>query len=350
MKAVRNVKVDSQSGHGMIKAEKGSKLSLIDFNLQRGFFANFIDSQSRINRQIAMVDTFKSGYASIVGRPNVGKSTLLNSLLTQKVAVTSNRPQTTRNKITGVLHLPGAQIILMDTPGIHQSDRALNEMMVRASVSTFSDVDLILVMLSAEVGFCTDDEFVLNSMKGVKTKKVLVINKIDLVEKSALLTLMDEMNRKSLFEEIIPVSALKEDGLDQLKSLILNYLPEGPEYFPKGMVTDCPETFLFGEIIREKILKLTRYEVPHSVAVVVEDMYEQNNGVVQIDATIYAEKDSQKKILIGESGSMLKNIGRQARQELEKRLGAKVFLKLFVKVKANWRDQKRAIKEFGYSQ
>ncbi len=334
----------------MIKAEKGSKLSLTDFSLQRVFFANFIDSQPRINRQIAMADPFKSGYASIVGRPNVGKSTLLNRLLTQKVAVTSNRPQTTRNKITGVLHLPNAQIILVDTPGIHQSDRALNEMMVRASVSTFSDVDLILVMLSAEAGFCNEDEFVLNSMEGVKTKKVLVINKIDLVEKSVLLTLMDEMNQKSLFEEIIPISALKEDGLDQLKSLILNYLPEGPEYFPKGMVTDCPETFLFGEIIREKILKLTRYEVPHSVAVVVEDMYEQNNGVVQIDATIYAEKDSQKKILIGERGSMLKNIGRQARQELEKRLGAKVFLKLFVKVKANWRDQKRAIKEFGYSQ
>ncbi len=334
----------------MIKAEKGSKLSLTDFSLQRVFFANFIDSQPQINRQIAMADPFKSGYASIIGRPNVGKSTLLNRLLTQKVAVTSNRPQTTRNKITGVLHLPNAQIILVDTPGIHQSDRVLNEMMVRASVSTFSDVDLILVMLSAEAGFCNEDEFVLNSMKGVKTKKVLVINKIDLVEKSVLLTLMDEMNQKSLFEEIIPISALKEDGLDQLKSLILNYLPEGPEYFPKGMVTDCPETFLFGEIIREKILKLTRYEVPHSVAVVVEDMYEQDNGVVQIDATIYAEKDSQKKILIGERGSMLKNIGRQARQELEKRLGAKVFLKLFVKVKANWRDQKRAIKEFGYSQ
>ncbi len=334
----------------MIKAEKGSKLSLIDFSLQRGFFANFIDGQSQINRQIAMADPFKSGYASIVGRPNVGKSTLLNRLLTQKVAVTSNRPQTTRNKITGVLHLPNAQIILVDTPGIHQSDRALNEMMVRASVSTFFDVDLILVMLSADSGFCAEDKFVLDSMRGVKTKKVLVINKIDLVEKSVLLTLMDEMNQKSLFEEIIPISALKEDGLDQLKSLILNYLPEGPEYFPKGMVTDCPETFLFGEIIREKILKFTRFEVPHSVAVVVEDMYEQNNGVVQIDATIYAEKDSQKKILIGEKGSMLKNIGRQARQELEKRLGAKVFLKLFVKVKANWRDQKRTIKEFGYTQ
>ena len=297
-----------------------------------------------------MTDPFKSGYASIIGRPNVGKSTLLNRLLMQKVAVISNRPQTTRNRITGVLHLPNAQIILVDTPGIHQSEKTLNEMMVRASVSTFSDVDLILVMLSADTGFCDEDEFVLNSMQGVKTKKVLVINKIDLVEKNGLLSLMDEMNRKSLFEEIIPISALKEDGLDSLKNLILNYLPEGPEYFPKDMVTDCPETFLFGEIIREKILKLTRFEVPHAVAVVVEDMREQDNGVVRIDATIYAEKASQKKILIGQGGSMLKSIGQLARQELEKRLGAKIFLKLFVKVKANWRDQRRAIQEFGYTQ
>ena len=297
-----------------------------------------------------MTDPVKSGYASIIGRPNVGKSTLLNRLLMQKVAVISNRPQTTRNKITGVLHLPNAQIILVDTPGIHQSEKTLNEMMVRASVSTFSDVDLILVMLSADAGFCDEDEFVLNSMKGIKTKKILVINKIDLVEKNSLLLLMDEMNRKSLFEEIIPISALKEDGLDSLKNLILNYLPEGPEYFPKDMVTDCPETFLFGEIIREKILKLTRFEVPHAVAVVVEDMQEQDNGVVRIDATIYAEKGSQKKILIGQAGSMLKSIGRLARLELEKRLGTKIFLKLFVKVKANWRDQRRAIKEFGYTQ
>ena len=297
-----------------------------------------------------MTDPFKSGYASIIGRPNVGKSTLLNRLLMQKVAVISNRPQTTRNKITGVLHLPNAQIILVDTPGIHQSERTLNEMMVRASVSTFSDVDLILVMLSADTGFCDGDDFVLNSMQGVKTKKILVINKIDLVEKNGLLALMDEMNRKSLFEEIIPISALKEDGLDSLKNLIVNYLPDGPEYFPKDMVTDCPETFLFGEIIREKILKLTRFEVPHAVAVVVEDMQEQGNGVMRIDATIYAEKGSQKKILIGQGGSMLKSIGRLARQELEKRLGAKIFLKLFVKVKAHWRDQRRAIQEFGYTQ
>ena len=296
-----------------------------------------------------MTESFKSGYASIIGRPNVGKSTLLNCLLMQKVAVISNRPQTTRNKITGVLHLPNAQIILVDTPGIHQSERTLNEMMVRTSISTFSDVDLILVMLSADAGFCAEDEFVLNSLRGVKTKKILVINKVDLVEKSSLLSLMDEMNRKSLFEEIIPISALKEDGVDALKDLVLNYLPEGPEYFPKDMVTDCPETFLFGEIIREKILKLTRFEVPHAVAVMVDDMQEQDNGVVRIDATIYTEKDSQKKILIGQGGSMLKSIGRLARQELEKRLDAKIFLKLFVKVKANWRDQSRAIKEFGYT-
>jgi GTPase len=297
-----------------------------------------------------MTESFKSGYASIIGRPNVGKSTLLNCLLMQKVAVISNRPQTTRNKITGVLHLPNAQIILVDTPGIHQSERTLNEMMVRTSVSTFSDVDLILVMLSADAGFCAEDEFVLNSMRGVKTKKILVINKVDLVEKNSLLSLMDEMNRKSLFEEIIPISALKEDGVDALKDLVLNYLPEGPEYFPKDMVTDCPETFLFGEIIREKILKLTRFEVPHAVAVMVDDMQEQDNGVVRIDATIYTEKDSQKKILIGQGGSMLKSIGRLARQELEKRLDAKIFLKLFVKVKANWRDQRRSIQEFGYTQ
>ena len=297
-----------------------------------------------------MTESFKSGYASIIGRPNVGKSTLLNCLLMQKVAVISNRPQTTRNKITGVLHLPNAQIILVDTPGIHQSERTLNEMMVRTSISTFSDVDLILVMLSADAGFCAEDEFVLNSLRGVKTKKILVINKVDLVEKSSLLSLMDEMNRKSLFEEIIPISALKEDGVDALKDLVLNYLPEGPEYFPKDMVTDCPETFLFGEIIREKILKLTRFEVPHAVAVMVDDMQEQDNGVVRIDATIYTEKASEKKILIGQGGSMLKSIGRLARQELEKRLDAKIFLKLFVKVKANWRDQRRSIQEFGYTQ
>lgn len=291
---------------------------------------------------------FRSGYASIIGRPNVGKSTLLNRLVAQKVAATSNRPQTTRNKITGVVHLTDAQIILVDTPGIHETKRALNEMMVQASLSTYSDVDLILVVIDAVEGFVPEDEFVLKSLEHTTSPKILVVNKIDLIEKPKLLTLISEAHEKSLFKEIIPVSALKDDGMESLKKLIIQYLPEGPEYFPKDMITDCTEGFLLGEIIREKVLSLTRFEVPHSVAVVVENMEEQANGVVKIDATLYTEKASQKKILIGQGGSMLKSIGRISRKEIEKRLGAQVYLKLFVKVKSNWRDQKQTIKEFVY--
>ena len=297
---------------------------------------------------MSQTSSFKSGYASIVGRPNVGKSTLLNRLVAQKVAATSNRPQTTRNKITGVLHLPDAQIILVDTPGIHSSKRALNEMMVQASLSTYADVDLILVLIDAVEGFRDEDEFVLKSMQHTTAPKILVINKIDLVEKPKLLSLIAEAHDKSVFKDIIPVSALKDDGMESLKELIIGYLPEGPEYFPKDMITDCTESFLLAEIIREKVLSLTRLEVPHSVAVVMGGMEEQDNGVVRIDATLYTEKASQKKILIGQGGSMLKSIGRIARIEIEKRLGAKVYLKIFVKVKSNWRDQKQVIKEFVY--
>jgi len=297
---------------------------------------------------VNQTNSFRSGYASIIGRPNVGKSTLLNRLVAQKVAATSNRPQTTRNKITGVVHLTGAQIILVDTPGIHATKRALNEMMVQASLSTYADVDLILVLIDAVEGFVPEDEFVLKSMEHATAPKILVINKIDLVEKPKLLTLIAEAHDKSVFREIIPVSALKDDGMEPLMELIVGYLPEGPEYFPKEMITDCTETFLLGEIIREKVLSLTRFEVPHSVAVVVENMEEQVNGVVKIDATLYTEKASQKKILIGQGGNMLKSIGRIARKEIEKLLGAQVYLKLFVKVKSNWRDQKQTIKEFVY--
>ena len=272
----------------------------------------------------------------------------MNQLVAQKVAATSNRPQTTRNKITGVVHLTGAQIILVDTPGIHATKRTLNEMMVQASLSTYTDVDLILVLIDAVEGFLPEDEFVLKSMEHTVVPKILVINKIDLVEKPNLLTLFAKANDKSVFREIIPVSALKNDGMEPLKKLIVRCLPEGPEYFPKNMITDCTETFLLGEIIREKVLSLTRFEVPHSVAVVVENIEEQVNDVVKIDATLYTEKASQKKIMIGQGGSMLKSIGRIARKEIEKRLGAKVYLKLFVKVKPNWRDQQQTIKEFIY--
>ena len=293
-------------------------------------------------------NSFRSGYASIIGRPNVGKSTLLNQLVAQKVAATSNRPQTTRNKITGVVHLTGAQIILVDTPGIHATKRTLNEMMVQVSLSTYTDVDLILVLIDAVEGFLPEDEFVLKSMEHTVVPKILVINKIDLVEKPNLLTLFEKANNKAIFKEIIPVSALKNDGVELLKDLIVSYLPEGPEYFPKDMITDCTETFLLEEIIREKVLNLTRFEVPHSVAVIVENMGDPIDGLVRIDATLYTEKTSQKKIIIGQGGSMLKSIGRIARIEIEKRLGVQVFLKLFVKVKPNWRDQKQTIKQFVY--
>ena len=293
-------------------------------------------------------NSFRSGYVSIIGRPNVGKSTLLNQLVAQKVAATSNRPQTTRNKITGVVNLKGAQIILVDTPGIHATKRTLNEMMVQASLSTYKDVDLILVLIEAVEGFLPEDEFVLKSMEHTVVPKILVINKIDLVEKPNLLNLFAEANNKSVFKEIIPVSALKDDGMELLKDLIVGYLPEGPEYFPKDMITDCTETFLLEEIIREKVLNLTRFEVPHSVAVIVENMRDPIDGLVRIDATLYTEKASQKKIIIGQGGSMLKSIGQIARAEIEKRLGVQVFLKLFVKVKPNWRDQKQTIKQFVY--
>lgn len=291
---------------------------------------------------------FKSGYASLIGRPNVGKSTLLNRLVARKIAAMSAKPQTTRNKITGVVHLPGGQIVLVDTPGIHESKTKLNRAMVKASYSTYNDVDLILFLIDASRGFTEEDEYVLQSMHGVTTPKILILNKIDLVIKPDLLGLMDKMHKRSLFEEIIPISALKRDGLDRLVPLVLKYLPEGPQYFPESMITDCPEDFLISEIIREKIINQTHFEVPYAVAVVVEKVEESKTDVLVIDATIYTERDSQKKILIGEKGAMLKSVGSLARKEIEKRFAIKVYLSLFVKVKNHWRDNDRYIREFGY--
>ena len=260
----------------------------------------------------------------------------------------SSKPQTTRNKITGVVHLHGGQIILVDTPGIHQSTTKLNQVMVKASMSTYKDVDLILLLVDASKGFSPEDEYVLESLRGVETPKILIINKIDLVPKPDLLGLMDRMNERSVFQEIVPISALKKDGLELLTSLVLSYLPEGPQYFPENMITDSPEEFLIEEIIREKIINQTHFEVPYSVAVVVEQTEETEKGGWVIDATIYTERDSQKKILIGEKGAMLKLVGTQARKEIEKRFAVKLYLNLFVKVKNHWRENDRYIREFGY--
>ena len=279
----------------------------------------------------------------------MGKSTLLNHLVSRKIAAISRRPQTTRNKITGICHLPSGQIILMDTPGIHQSTSKLNQAMVQTSMSTYGDVDLILFMIDAQQKFGAEDEYVLESLRNVETPVFLVINKIDRVAKPELLKMIDALKSRSEFKEIIPISALKEDGLDLLKEILMKHLPEGPQYFPEDMITDCPEEFLAGEIIREKIIRLTHLEVPYAVAVMVESMREKENGVIVIEATIYVEKVSQKKIIIGEKGSLLKKIGQQAREEIEKRLGCKVYLNNFVKVKQGWRENPRFLKEFGYT-
>lgn len=291
---------------------------------------------------------FKSGYISLIGKPNVGKSTLLNQLVAEKIAAISRRPQTTRNKITGICHMPGGQIILMDTPGIHKASGKLNELMVKTSLSTYGDVDLILFMIDARQKFTAEDEYVLDSMKNVTTPKILVINKIDLVAKPKLLELTDAMSQTGNFIELVPISALHKDGVELLKTLALSHLPEGPPYFPEDMVTDRPEEFLVGEIIREKVIRLSHLEVPYAVAVVVESIAEGKKGVTVIDAIIYAERTSQKKILIGEKGAFLKKVGSMARKEIEKRLGGKVYLNLFVKVKERWRDNIRDLKEFGY--
>ena len=293
-------------------------------------------------------ENYKSGYAAIVGKPNVGKSTLLNHLVMRKIAAISNKPQTTRNKITGVVHFPGGQVILLDTPGIHKASSQFNQLMVKASLNTYKDVDVILFVVDAMQGFAENDMFVLDTLKNIESPKILIINKIDLTLKPDLLGLIAEADGKFDFSEIIPVSALRSDGLEDLGHTVLNYLPEGPQYFPEGMVTDCSEEFLVEEIVREKIMQRTHMEVPYSIAVVVEGMSEGHNGVWVIDALIIAETTSQKKILIGANGSMLKKLGKPAREEIEKRFGCKVYLNLFVKVKNNWRDDKRSLRDLGY--
>ncbi len=291
---------------------------------------------------------FKSGYAAILGRPNVGKSTLLNRLVMQKIAAMSRKPQTTRNRILGVVHLPGGQIVLIDTPGIHDSTIRLNRLMVEASLATIKDVDLVLFMIDAERGFMAEDEAIIEALARAEAPRVLIVNKIDRVAKPKLLGLIAEGDRRGVFSDIVPISALRRDGLDRLQTLILSRLPEGPKYFPEGMVTDCREEFLIAEIVREKILNLTHMEVPYSVAVVVEEVSESEKGTWVTSASIYCEKESQKRIIIGEKGAVLKKVGSQARKEIEKRFGVPVYLSLFVKVKKHWREDERSLRQFGY--
>ncbi len=298
---------------------------------------------------VKVKQNFRSGFVGIVGKPNVGKSTLLNQLIAEKVAAISRRPQTTRNKITGICHLPGGQIILMDTPGIHDGRTKLNRFMVETARKTFDDADVILFLIDAKRRFREEDEYVLELIKKSKTPKILAVNKIDLIPKNRILGLIDELRQRENFLHIIPLSGLHGDGLDILKKVLLEILPEGPEYFPPGMVTDCPEKFIAAEMIREKIIKLTHLELPYAAAVEVEKIVEGKKGVLVVDAAISIERESQKKILIGKGGERLKMVGQYAREEIEKLFGSKVYLNLFVRVKKNWRQDDRYLKDFGYS-
>lgn len=292
---------------------------------------------------------FKSGFIGIIGRPNVGKSTLLNGIMGEKIAITTHKPQTTRNRITGIKNLENGQFIFLDTPGIHKAKTPLGKHMVSAAVDTFADMDIILLLVEADRGLHNDDTFIIKSLQGGKIPVILVINKIDLIEKKKLLPLIDEFRNLFPFREIIPISALKNDGLDILLDTIWKILPEGPKYFPDDMITDLPERFLAAETIREKVTLLTHQEIPYSIAVVVDSFKEdETRNLISIHATITVEKNSQKGILIGKRGSMLKEIGRQARLEMEKFFAVRIYLKLFIRVKKDWTKDSRMLKEFGY--
>ena len=290
-------------------------------------------------------DNFKSGFISIIGRPNVGKSTLLNALLGEKIAIISEKPQTTRNRILGIVNKPGAQLVFMDTPGIHKPMHRMNEVMVKTALQTFNEVDVILMLVEATEQPGGGDRFIIESLSRVRTPVFLLINKVDLIRKEALLPLIQDYSRLYSFAEVIPVSALKND-LGGLVETILKRLPAGPQYFPDDQLTDQPERFIVSELIREKIFELTKEEIPYATAVVIEEMKEEPE-ITRIHAVIYVERDSQKGILIGRGGGMLKKIGTLARLDAEKLLGVRIFLKLMVKVKKGWREDEKMLKNFG---
>jgi GTP-binding protein Era len=292
---------------------------------------------------------FKSGFVSLIGRPNSGKSTLLNLLLGEKIAITSAKPQTTRNRILGIKNLTSAQMIFLDTPGIHRSKSILNQSMVRTALSTLQEVDSICFLVEADFPDNEENEWILENLKKTAKPIFLVINKIDLVSKGNLLPIMERYSRARPFEQIIPVSALLGEGVDVLVKELLKVLPEGPRLFPEEMITDLPERFLAAELIREKVFHLTRDEVPYATAAVVEEFKERpDRNLVVIRATILVERESQKGILIGEKGRRLKEIGRLAREEVEALLGTKVFLELWVKVEKNWREDPQALRRLGF--
>jgi len=296
-----------------------------------------------------VVNKFKSGFVSIIGPPNVGKSTLLNRLIGEKIAIISPKPQTTRNRILAVKTTPEYQMVFLDTPGIHQAKGKLNLAMVRTALATLSTVDLILFLLDAQSPDNQSNQTVLEALKSVDTQSLLVMNKIDLVPERSLSPVVDKFERLHQFKGSVCISALHGLGIDDLVAKIVSLLPTGPAYYPEDTLTDLPERFFCAEIIREKILNLTSEEIPYAVAVTVNSFKEdEQKNLIRIQADIHVERPSQKGIIIGKGGSMLREIGKQARLDMEKLLGARVFLELWVRIQKKWRKDPRALKEFGY--
>ena len=297
-----------------------------------------------------MTDTFHSGFVAILGRPNVGKSTFLNQVIGQKIAIMSDKAQTTRNKIQGIYTDGQAQIVFIDTPGIHKPHSRLGDFMVESALSTLNEVDAILFMVNATQKRGRGDDFIIERLKNVKKPIYLVINKIDQIHPDKLLEIMDDYRQTLDYAEVFPISALQGNNCPELVASLIETLPVGPQFYPADMVTDHPERFIAGELIREKVLELTREEVPHSVAVVVDRISRSDEEKVQVQATIIVERNSQKGIIIGKGGKMLKNIGVKARKDIELMLGDKVYLELWVKVMPNWKDRQIDLRSLGYKQ
>lgn len=294
--------------------------------------------------------SFKSGFAAITGMPNVGKSTLINSITGEKISIVSDKPQTTRNSIKAIITKEDSQVIFIDTPGIHAPRNKLGEHMVKSAVNAFNEVDVILYVVDANFSYNDKRElYIIEQLKKVKTPVLLVINKIDLVKKQDILSLISEYKDKMDFKSVIPISALTGDGVSLITQEISDIIPEGPRYFPDDMITDQPEKLIVAELIREKVLYFIEDEIPHGIGVEVILFKErENKNILDINANIYCEKSSHKGILIGKEGKMLKKVGSMAREEIENIFGIKVFLQIWVKVKNNWRNSDLMLKNLGY--
>ncbi len=295
-----------------------------------------------------MTKPFKSGFVAIVGRPNVGKSTFMNYVLGQKIAIMSDKAQTTRNKIQGVYTKDDAQIVFLDTPGIHKPKHELGEFMVKSAYSALKEVDAVLFMVNVSEKRGPGDDFIIEKLKGIKTPIFLVLNKIDLVTPELLLERVESYKDALDFAGVFPISVLQGNNVNELMEGLINALPEGPQYYPADQITDHPEYFVVSELIREKILQLTQEEIPHSVAVTVDKMQKDEFDKVHVYANIIVERKSQKGIIIGKGGRLLKEIGTRARRDIQQLLGNKVYLELWVKVEKDWRKRKSNLQEYGY--